>query len=1135
MSRPQFLDLATANSWSLGQSYARNGRARIVDFDSRTGELLGRCRGSRNRNYTVRVSYDLDSENRLCALDGSCTCPVRYNCKHCVAVVLVDLEEQGIDLINPDFWDPAPRSPSEPARSKPARPAEPAIPQWSRDLDRVFSPALGQRAPGSGVEPLGLMLTFSPDPGADEITAAQRNMRDLAARYNLGLGHFSFGPPAGSVMARPVHPGKKKRWVKTGVSWSALQAGYSRGFSQTHAEALDALRHLYAGSGYISGQDPIPLQAIDSQALWPVLRRLRDVGVQFVEDGSLAPAHLEDENATADIEITADPEDALTLRARVHHPRMVDGCRTTRIGSPPHGVAWRDDLGIHLAGLDHPAGRAWAELDAEPHALHVPAEGHRHFLEDVFPRIAQLDWTSPDGSFAPPEPPPPRLHLKLGVTGATSTDPTPRATLRWCWHYRDDEGEGRGPFALHAGRYDPGRDPEEESRILDAVGEQLSELPAVLGDASEGPGPRPESQLSGLDVITLVDEAVPRLEQLGVVVESGAVPEFRESAEPQVQVGLGGEGSGNDWLDLEISVDVDGHSLPVGSLIRGLTLGEEAIFLEDGSYFRLDNPELDQLRRLLEEAAQLGDQRRKGIQVPSVRLSWWEELLSLGIVQTSQDEWFSSVRRAIAEPPAPAELPAGLQADLRPYQVTGFQWLAGLRRSGLGGVLADDMGLGKTVQTLAMILDEREHPGPAAPSAPWLVVAPTSVVPNWFDEAARFAPGLRVGVIDATIRRRSTPLAEIAAGADVVVTSYALLRLEADDYAALPWAGMLLDEAQNTKNRTSKVFASIKAIGAPVSYAVTGTPMENNLDELWAMFALTAPGLLGSPKQFQGTFARPIERGEDGAEERMATLRRRIAPFLLRRTKGQIALDLPAKQEQVLPVDLAPAHRRIYDRQLQHERQRVLQLTDDIDHNQIEVLSALTRLRQLAIDPSLVSQGDKETKAPSSKLDALVPLLSEAAEEGHRVLVFSQFTGYLRKIAARLDHEHIRYSYLDGATAHRRTVIEGFTRGDDPVFLISLKAGGVGINLTQADYAILADPWWNPAAENQAVDRAHRIGQTRPVHVYRMVARDTIEEKVMALQNAKRRLISGVLDAEEGQTATGGARLSADDVRMLLS
>lgn len=1109
------LDLATSNTWSLGQEYAREGRSKIVGVDPETGQLLGRCKGSRGRNYTVHVFYELDDYGQVFDLDGVCTCPVGFNCKHCVAVMLTDLEVRGIDLIDSGI-EP------EYAQHRPTAPPEPATPTWSRALDRVFSPSLAPQGPGSGVRPLGLLLRFTPD----------RTVERFQAPWMGGDG-FGSGTAPGSVTVRPVCPGKTKKWVRSKVSWWTVQADEVATMSPIQVAAVDSLRKLYNGAAYLGGQDPLPLQEIDSQALWPVLEHIREVGVALVEDdGRFTPVRIEREPATADIQVTRAGAGDLTLRADLRHPAMAPGQPMIKLGDPPHGVAWRDDQGLHLAALGHVADRSWAQLAVEPEALHIPAEGYQHFITDVFPRFAQLDWTSPDGSFTPPEPPAPVLHLELGVSGATPDDPTPRARLRWSWHYCDEQGHGRGPLALRAGRFDPSRDIGREEEVLAPVTEVLAGIPAALSDSADR-GLLPESRLEGMDVITLVDDVRPRLEELGVVVDAGELPQFREADSPEIHVGLGGEG-GNDWLDLEITVEVDGHRLPISSLIKGLTLREEAIFLEDGTYFRLDNPELDQLRQLLAEAAELGDQRRKGIQVPSVRISWWEDLLALGIVQTSQDQWFDAVRRAIAEPPVPAATPAGLAADLRPYQLAGFQWLAGLRRSGLGGVLADDMGLGKTVQALAMILDEREHPDPDRTGLPWLVVAPTSVVPNWVEEAARFTPGLRVAMIDATRRRRGTPLAEIAAGADVVVTSYALLRLEADDYAAQPWAGMLLDEAQNAKNRASKVFACIKTVGAPVVYAVTGTPMENNLDELWAMFALAAPGLLGSHKQFQAAFRRPIERREDDADRRMSTLRRRLGPFLLRRTKSQIALDLPAKQEQVLHVDLAPAHRRVYERQLQHERQRVLQLTEDIDHNQIEVLSALTRLRQLAIDPGLVDQG-QDTAAPSSKLDALVPLLTEAAGEGHRVLVFSQFTRYLRRIAERLDREAITYSYLDGTTPHRRAVIDGFTKGTDPVFLISLKAGGVGINLTQADYAVLADPWWNPAAENQAVDRAHRIGQTRPVHVYRMVARDTIEEKVMALQDAKRKLISGVLDAGEGAEATGGSRLSAEDVRMLLS
>ena len=285
------------------------------------------------------------------------------------------------------------------------------------------------------------------------------------------------------------------------------------------------------------------------------------------------------------------------------------------------------------------------------------------------------------------------------------------------------------------------------------------------------------------------------------------------------------------------------------------------------------------------------------------------------------------------------------------------------------------------------------------------------------------------------------------------------------------------------------------------------------------MSALAAPGLLGSPAQFRAVYRRPIESGQAQAPDLMSRLRRRIAPFLLRRTKDQVATDLPTKQEQVVPVELNPAHRRLYDKHLQLERQRVLRLVEDLDRNRVEVLAALTRLRQLAIDATLV---EPEATAQSSKLEVLLPLLREAAAEGHRVLVFSQFTRYLGRIAERLRAEGVGYAYLDGSTKRRADVIAGFAEGDDPVFLISLKAGGVGLNLTMADYAVLADPWWNPAVEAQAVDRTHRIGQRRPVMVYRLVATNTIEEKVLALQESKRELVAGVL-AEDGAAGGGGA------------
>ncbi|MHB1290098.1 DEAD/DEAH box helicase, partial [Georgenia sp.] len=399
-------------------------------------------------------------------------------------------------------------------------------------------------------------------------------------------------------------------------------------------------------------------------------------------------------------------------------------------------------------------------------------------------------------------------------------------------------------------------------------------------------------------------------------------------------------------------------------------------------------------------------------------------------------------------------------------------------------------------------------------------------VGNWVAEAARFTPDLRVVGVFETQARRGVPLDDVTAGADVVVTSYTLFRLEFEEYAALEWSGLVLDEAQTVKNHQSKAYQCARRLAAPFKLAITGTPMENNLTELWALLAIVAPGLFPNLKRFEEYYRRPIER--DGDRARLAQLQRRITPLLLRRTKEQVAKDLPAKQEQVIEVELAPRHRTVYQRHLQRERQKVLGLIEDMDKNRFAIFRSLTLLRQLSLDPSLVDEA--YAGVPATKLDILLELLDDVVAEGHRTLIFSQFTGFLGRVRERLDAAGTAYCYLDGRTRRRAEVIERFRAGDAPVFLISLKAGGVGLNLTEADYCILLDPWWNPATEAQAVDRVHRIGQTRSVMVYRLVAKDTIEEKVMALKENKARLFQSVMS----DAALADAALSADDVRALL-
>jgi SNF2 family DNA or RNA helicase len=579
-----------------------------------------------------------------------------------------------------------------------------------------------------------------------------------------------------------------------------------------------------------------------------------------------------------------------------------------------------------------------------------------------------------------------------------------------------------------------------------------------------------------------------------------------------------------DWFDLGVRITIEGREVPFADVFTALSRGESYLLLPDGAYFSLDKPELRRLARLIEEARALQDSPADRLRISRYQAGLWDELASLGVTGHQAPTWREQVQGLLAAGvTARIAPPPGLRAELLPHQQDGFRWLAFLWEHQLGGILADDMGLGKTLQCLALISHARQR-DPAA--GPFLIVAPTSVVAHWVDEAMRFAPDLQVVTVRGTVARLGHGLGELAAGADAVITSYALLRTDFAAYAEVGWSGLLLDEAQQAKNRQSKVYQCARKLAAPVKIAITGTPLENNLMELWSLLSITAPGLFPNPDRFRDYYARPVER--EGDSERLAQLQRRIRPLVLRRTKEQVASELPARQEHLLEVELHPLHRDVYQTWLQRERQKVLGLIGDMDANRFAILRSLIVLRQLSLHAGLVDEAHADLA--SAKIEALLGQLREVTGGGHRALVFSQFTQFLGKVRERLDAEGIPYCYLDGHTHDRAAVVRRFKGGADPVFLISLKAGGVGLNLTEADYCFLLDPWWNPAIEAQAVDRTHRIGQTRNVMVYRLVAKDTIEEKVMALKARKARLFASVLaDGNVFDTS-----LDADDIRTLL-
>ncbi len=554
-----------------------------------------------------------------------------------------------------------------------------------------------------------------------------------------------------------------------------------------------------------------------------------------------------------------------------------------------------------------------------------------------------------------------------------------------------------------------------------------------------------------------------------------------------------------DWFQLKGLCELNSGNIDLSELIQ--SLGSDMVNV--GGYVRIGDHGWakisDELKDQLQKLADSVNVERGQMKFDRTAAIAMRNLGECVQVDASK-AWQQCLERlAVAESLEP-EIPKSLNAELRDYQADGFKWLRRLSEWGVGGVLADDMGLGKTVQTLAVLVD-RAQLGPS------LVIAPTSVGFNWLREIQRFAPQLSVHSYRDTDRNEF--FQELGPG-HIVVCSYGLALRDADKLGKVAWSNLVLDEAQAIKNSQSKTSQAIAGIEADWKVALTGTPVENHLGELWSLFRIISPGLLGGWEQFRRRFATPIEKNKD--ESRRVALREHLKPFILRRTKREVLKDLPARTEQNLVVELSPQERKVYDQYRLSILDQANQISKlpDIKDQRFKLLALLTRLRQIACHVRLVDDSWTER---STKLESLLETLQELRDEGHRTLIFSQFVQHLHLIRAMLDEEKITYQYLDGSTTaqQRQEQVDKFQSGDATAFLISLKAGGTGLNLTAADYVIHMDPWWNPAVEDQATDRAHRIGQTKPVMVYRLIAKNTVEEEILKLHEDKRDLVAGIL------------------------
>jgi SNF2 family DNA or RNA helicase len=569
---------------------------------------------------------------------------------------------------------------------------------------------------------------------------------------------------------------------------------------------------------------------------------------------------------------------------------------------------------------------------------------------------------------------------------------------------------------------------------------------------------------------------------------------------------LSAEAGADFWLQIggEVALD-DGRVLAFTELLS--KVGDRVgafVRLNDRQFLRLTQS----LLRQMEVLARVGETSKQTLSVPPSAVALLDALSSgkemIDFPALVRDR-IADFRRAFK---AVTPVPASLTCELRSYQRDGFVWLNRLAACGLGACLADDMGLGKTVQILAL-LTVRASEGPS------LVIAPTSVIRNWADEAARFAPALRLVQL-AEAEDRGSLLA--GAGAfDVVVCSYGLLPFAEELLAGRPWNVVVLDEAQAVKNRLARRAKIVKRFQGRARVIATGTPVENNLTELWSLFDFLNPGLLGTHGQFERRFC-----NGDGTVSPL--LKRMTAPFLLRRLKSAVLDELPPKTEITLSVTLDVDERALYE-SCRREALAALEGAAG-ENNRITILAHLTKLRRACCHPSLVMPG---CGMPGQKVEALLELVEDLRANGHRALVFSQFVDFLTIIRTRLDAAKVGYQYLDGSTpeARRADAVSRFQRGEGDLFLISLKAGGTGLNLTAANYVVLLDPWWNPAVETQAADRAHRIGQRNPVTVYRLVTADTVEERVVALHAKKLALAESLLDD------TADTRLSANDLLSL--
>ncbi len=1017
-------------AWANGLRLARSGAVREFSW-SEDGEQAEARVKEAGLTYRVRGAQGALRPSLVCA------CPLRTDCPHAVAMLIVGRED--------------------------AREKRRSVPEWSRVLQQM----LGDDHDRLG-EPLALVVDAH-DPGVEPSLT-------------------------------PLRRGTSAAWTTKRASWLDLTAtqwaSVTDGLDPTHVSLMREGYRLSRESRSWHSRTEVTLSSLGEHA-YAWLARLVRAGVElFTSPEADERVVLSHATWDADIDVRSG-DDGLDVRVVARNGDEV-------ITRP------RIDRDASVLLLD--GGRAIARieglgtLDGFPldRALHIPAADVAEFRGTWLPALLKrFSMASSDGSFDA------QARPDVSVVGTVRRDGE-SVVGRWWAEYLQGESRSRTPVA-HC------MEDEAVAEIVRRVESWGRGMDSALWSAPPRTG-----RLAPWRVPAFLEEVVDTEGVDGLVWDVAEDVRAIEVREDGFEVDLNVDPAERDWFDLNVRLRLGNVTISVREALEAIAGGQDYVEVA-GTWVRLDGERIRSLATLLEEARTLVGWDGEGVRLTPMQVGVVDLFATASDHVAMSDAWrmrIAPLRDASTDaglPPLPS-----LATILRPYQRRGHAWLTARLSGGIGGILADDMGLGKTVQILSAVAALRAHAGE---SSPVLVVVPTSVVGVWIDQARTFTPALEVRAVKETATRRGTTIREEVENADIVVTSYTLARLESEQWSQVRLGGLVIDEAQAVKNPRTATYRALRDLDAPWKLAVSGTPIENSLSDLWSLLSLTCPGFLPPWETFQQQVRRPIENGSDPAM--LARLSAYVAPFVLRRTKEEVAPDLPDKIVDVVRVDLGKEHRHIYDQFLARERARILDLLRDVDANRMSVLASITRLRQLALDPALVEES--YAHVGSAKIEYLADRLDEIVPLGHQALVFSQFTSFLERIRHMLERRGISVVQLDGSTRGRAEVIEKFRSGQAQVFLISLKAGGSGLTLTEADYVYVMDPWWNPAAEEQAIDRAHRIGQTKKVNVYRMVATDTIEAKVVELQDRKRQLISSVMNG----TGTG-ARLSEADLRGLL-